>query len=108
MATLFASAENAPPMRRLICLGYPFHPAGKPELLRTGHLFSLSVPTLIVQGDRDPTGNRNEVGGYKLSPAIQLHWCPDGNHDLTPRKNSGFTEKENWVAAMNAVAKFLE
>ena len=108
IATLLASAEDAPPIRRLICLGYPFHPPGKPEKLRTDHLLSLSVPTLIVQGDRDPMGNRNEVGGYKLSPAIELHWCPDGNHDLTPRKNSRFTEKENWVAAMNTLAKFLE
>lgn len=108
MATLLAAAEDAPPIRRLICLGYPFHPPGKPEILRTDHLLSLSVPTLIVQGDRDPMGNSNEVGGYKLSPAIQLHWCPDGNHDLAPRKNSGFTEKENWVAAMNTLAKFLE
>lgn len=108
MATLLASTEDAPPIRRLICLGYPFHPPGKAEKLRTDHLFSLSVPTLIVQGDRDPMGNRNEVGCYKLSPAIQLHWCPDGNHDLTPRKNSGFTEKDNWVDAVNTVAKFLE
>ena len=108
MATLLASAEDAPPIRRLICLGYPFHPLGKPEILRTDHLSSLSVPTLIVQGDRDAMGNRDEVEGYNLSPTIQLHWCSDGNHDLTPRKNLGFTKEGNWVAAMNAIAKFLE
>ncbi|PPR68596.1 MAG: hypothetical protein CFH00_00573, partial [Alphaproteobacteria bacterium MarineAlpha1_Bin1] len=30
-----------------------------------------------------------------------------GNHDLTPRKKSGFTKNGNWEAAMNTVAKFL-
>ncbi len=107
MATLLAVAEGAPPIRRLICLGYPFHPPGRPEKKRTYHLSSLSVPTLMVQGDRDAMGNREDVEGYILSPSIQLHWCPDGNHDLTPRKKSGFTKNRNWEAAMNTVATFL-
>ena len=51
----------------LVCLGYPFHPTGKPEQLRTEHLKSIKTPTLIVQGERDPFGNRQEVAGYKLS-----------------------------------------
>ncbi len=107
MATLLAAAEDAPPIRRLICLGYPFHPPGKPKKQRTGHLSSLSVLTLMVQGDRDAMGNREEVEGYPLSRSIQLHWCPDGNHDLTPRKKSGYTKKGNWEAAINTVATFL-
>jgi hypothetical protein len=38
----------------LICLGYPFHPAGKSDRLRVEHLRDLKTPTLIVQGERDP------------------------------------------------------
>ena len=63
MATLLAVAEDAPPIRRLLCLGYPFHPLGRPEKTRACHLSSLSVPTLMVQGDRDPMGNREDVEG---------------------------------------------
>jgi len=37
----------------VVCLGYPFHPPGKPERLRTAHLATLKTPTLIVQGTRD-------------------------------------------------------
>jgi predicted alpha/beta-hydrolase family hydrolase len=48
----------------LLCLGYPFHPPKKPEQLRTAHLERLQVPTLIVQGTRDPFGTRDEVEGY--------------------------------------------
>jgi predicted alpha/beta-hydrolase family hydrolase len=32
----------------LVCLGYPFHPAGKPGVLRVAHLRALETPTLIV------------------------------------------------------------
>ena len=51
----------------LICLGYPFHPPGQPEKLRTGHLKDLSAPTLICQGTRDPFGTEQEVAGYGLA-----------------------------------------
>lgn len=34
-------------IHRLLCLRYPFHPPGKPEQLRTGHLVDLKNPTLI-------------------------------------------------------------
>src|SRR5690606_2744544 len=33
----------------LLCLGYPFHPPEKPAQLRTAHLTTLRVPTLICQ-----------------------------------------------------------
>jgi uncharacterized protein len=55
----------------LVCLGYPFHPPGKAENLRTAHLEHLRCPTLIVQGERDPFGSRAEVESYPLSPAIR-------------------------------------
>ena len=76
----------------LLCLGYPFHPVGKPTQLRTAHLARLETPTLIVQGTRDPFGTREEVAGYKLSKAIEILWLEDGDHDLRPRKAvSGFS-----------------
>lgn len=91
----------------LVCLGYPFHPTGKPEKLRTAHLEGLKTPTLIVQGTRDPMGKEEEVAGYTLSDAISLAWMPDGDHGFKPRKRSGHTEEENLAAAVQAVARFL-
>ena len=90
----------------LVCLGYPFHPPKKPDQLRTAHLVGLSCPALIVQGDRDPFGSRSEVEGLALSAAIRFHWVGDGDHDLGPRGNSGFTRKGNLAAAADAVAAF--
>src|SRR5690606_28308049 len=51
----------------LLCLGYPFHPPGKPAQLRTTHLVDLKTPSLICQGTRDEFGTREEVAAYDLS-----------------------------------------
>ena len=90
----------------LVCLGYPFHPIGKPDQLRTSHLETLRCPAMILQGARDPFGSRLEVEGYRLSPTIRLHWAGDGDHDLGPRGGSGFTRSGNLAAAADAVCGF--
>jgi len=90
----------------LFCLGYPFHPPGRPEQTRTTHLEPLVCPAHIVQGERDPFGTREEVGSYRLSPAISITWVPDGDHDLGPRGASGYTRKGNLELAADALAAF--
>lgn len=92
----------------LVCLGYPFHPPGKPDKLRTAHLPDLACPALIVQGERDPFGTREEVSAYALPASIAFHWCPAGNHDLAPPKRSQFTAQANLVSAADAIAAFMK
>ena len=91
----------------LVCLGYPFHPPGKPEKLRTAHLADLKTPAMILQGERDPFGKRDEVAGYRLSKSIDVDFLPDGDHDLKPRKASGRTRAENWADAVHRMAAFI-
>ena len=93
----------------LLCLGYPFHPLGKPEQLRTRHLETMRVPALIVQGTRDQMGTREEVARYALSPAIRILWLEDGDHDLKPRKAiSGFSAADHMQAMAGAVKAFAD
>ncbi len=92
----------------LVCLGYPFHPPNTPERLRVAHLETLSCPTLIIQGERDPFGTRAEVEALTLPPAIRIHWAHDGDHDLGPRGGSGTTRRGNLEAAADAIAAFLK
>jgi uncharacterized protein len=92
----------------LVCLGYPFHPVGKPDRLRVEHLAAINTPTLIVQGERDPFGSREEVGGYKLARKLRVKWIDDGDHSFKPRKASGRTEAGNCVVAVKAVVAFVE
>lgn len=104
MASLVADELG---VRGLVCLGYPFHPPGQPERLRTAHLATLRTPALIVQGERDPFGTRSDVAAYRLSPAIRLHWIADGDHSLAPRKASGRTKAQSLQEAVEAVAAFV-
>lgn len=92
----------------LLCVGYPFHPIGKPDKLRTEHLQDLRTPTLICQGTRDQFGSRDEVNEYELSSAIQLSWFEDGDHDLKPRKRvSGFTHADHITSMGAAVSEWV-
>ena len=94
-------------VRALVCFAYPFHPPGKPERMRTEHLGDLRTPTLIVQGERDRFGDRNEVPGFGLPERIRIAWITDGDHGYVPRKRSGVTIEENMAAAATAAATFL-
>ncbi|TIL64383.1 alpha/beta hydrolase family protein [Mesorhizobium sp.] len=93
----------------LLCLGYPFHPPGKPTQLRTKHLADLKTPTLIFQGTRDEFGTRDEVATYDLSDAIEVRWLEDGDHDLKPRKSiSGFSTADHLKTLPDAVKAWTE
>jgi predicted alpha/beta-hydrolase family hydrolase len=104
MASLVADEAGA---RGLVCLGYPFHPPGQEDRLRTAHLAALRTPALIVQGTRDPFGTPEEVAGYALAPGIEVVWMPDGDHSFKPRVSSGRTEAQNLAAAVAAVLGFV-
>lgn len=104
IASLVAEEVGA---RGVVCLGYPFHPPGKPDSLRLEHLKVLSTPTLIVQGSRDPFGDAGEVTGYPLAPAITVHWIADGDHGFAPRPGSGRTLEQNLNEALAAVVSFV-
>ncbi len=91
----------------VVCLGYPFHPPGRPERLRTAHLEVLRTPALILQGERDSMGTRDDVAGYRLSSAVAVRWFEDGDHSLKPRKSSGHTEAEHLAEAARLTAEFV-
>ncbi|MBT5020472.1 alpha/beta fold hydrolase [Planctomicrobium sp.] len=104
IASLIADESRAD---GLLCLGYPFHPTGKPEKLRTEHLAELETPTLIIQGEKDVFGTREEVESYHLSENIRVHWAIDGDHSFRPKRGSNRTFESNMKNTMRAIEKFL-
>ncbi len=93
----------------LVCFGYPFVRPGHPrptdglDVLRT-----LRTPTLIVQGTRDPHGDRTQVPTFGPLPSCaRLRWLQDGNHRLAPRVRSGHTLAEHLASAAGATAAFV-
>ena len=104
VASMIADDAN---VAGLICLGYPFHPPGKPDKPRTAHLRTLQTPALILQGTRDPFGKPDEVAGYDLAEAIRIEWIDDGDHSFKPRVKSGRTLEQNLAAAIEAIDRFV-
>ncbi|MEF9673808.1 alpha/beta hydrolase [Pseudomonas sp. PCH446] len=105
MASLLADDLGA---SGLVCLGYPFYAAGKPEKPRVAHLAELATPTLIVQGERDALGNRPAVEGYALSPQVQVSWLAAADHDLKPLKASGFSHEQHLDTAAQQIHDFIQ
>ena len=111
-------AENASrqegerlPIKGSACLGFPFHAPGKDPKDRLNHLKDLTEPLLIVQGTRDTMGTLEEVSSYikegSVNSSVEVSWLEDGNHDLKPRKASGFSHQEHINYAIQQVADFL-
>ncbi|GAC13546.1 alpha/beta family hydrolase [Aliiglaciecola lipolytica] len=92
----------------IICLGYPFHPPGKPEKNRTEHLYSTKLPILIVQGERDTFGNRQRVAEYHLPDNIEVQFLNAADHSFVPLKSSGIEPLEHINTAATCVMDFVK
>jgi predicted alpha/beta-hydrolase family hydrolase len=44
----------------VLALAFPLHPPGRPDRSRLDELVGVGVPTLVVQGERDPFGGPDE------------------------------------------------
>ena len=68
----------------LVYLGYPLHAPGKPEKLRDGHLYGITIPMLFLQGSRDtfatPALLEDVVG--RVGPSAVLQWVEGGDHSF--------------------------
>lgn len=106
MASLLAAGDDDE-VDGVLCLGYPFHAPGRPNQPRTDHFGAIRCPVLIVQGTRDPFGNREEVTGYRLGNGVKLCWLEDGDHDFKPRKASGIAQADHLATAATRSADFI-
>ena len=50
----------------VLCLAFPEHPPGRPEKSRMAELEGVTVPVLVVQGERDPFGRPPEAPGREV------------------------------------------
>ncbi len=93
-------------VRGVVCLGYPFHPTGKPDQWRLEPLQAARLPVLIAQGERDPFGNRDEVTAVSLPDRVRFVWLVDGDHDLKPRAKAAADWGGNLSLTAAAIAEF--
>ncbi len=104
MASLLS---DNPMVKGIACLGFPFHPPGKLDKYKGEHLANMEKPCLILQGERDTFGTRDECCGFEFSGRIRLEFIPDGDHSFKPRKSSGYTEVGNIALAVEHLSRFI-
>lgn len=90
IATHLAAARVDGP-NAVVLLGYPLHPPGKPQQLRSAHLPKIAIPMLLIQGARDPFGTPEELRPIlaTLSAPTRLFVVEDGDHSFKVRKCAG-------------------
>jgi uncharacterized protein len=84
------AARNAEGIAGLVLLGYPLHPPGRPDKLRSKHLPDIEVPMLFVQGSRDAFGTPEELQPIikNLKAPVDLYIVEGGDHSFKVPKRS--------------------
>ncbi len=93
----------------LVFLGYPLHPAKKPEVRRDEHLPRVPFPMLFVQGARDELGDAEEIRALvRRLPHAKLHVVEGGDHSLMLlRRDEANTQDGVLEKAADAILAFV-
>jgi predicted alpha/beta-hydrolase family hydrolase len=96
----------------IIAFGYPLAPPrGKRTGDRVAHLKALTVPTLIVQGTRDPFGGPDEVKEAVFDgtaqPPIEIMTVQGGEHSFAVLKSSGRDQAAVHAEILDGVVKWI-
>jgi hypothetical protein len=101
-------AAAGTPVRGLVFLGYPLHPAGRPEALRADHLPGVTVPMLFVEGTRDTLCDLDRLRPVLARlPHASLHTIEGGDHSFRVPRRTGRADEEVWAEIVQVVARWL-
>jgi predicted alpha/beta-hydrolase family hydrolase len=105
---IVADSPLREPVRGLLLLGYPLHPAGRPEALRADHLPATSVPTLFVQGTRDALCELDRLRPVLARlPQATLHTIEGGDHSFRVLRRLAPSDSAVWDEIVAVVARWL-
>jgi predicted alpha/beta-hydrolase family hydrolase len=82
----------------VLALAFPLHPPGRPERTRAGEI-DRDLPTLIVNGDRDPFGVP-EAGGL-----VEVVVRPGERHDLRGDPAAVGEAVRAWLSGLRVVTR---
>jgi uncharacterized protein len=93
----------------LVFLGYPLHPPGRPDKLRSAHLPRIRAPMLFVQGSRDTFGTPEELAPIlkTLQAPTELCVVEDGDHSFKVRKAAPLSQSAVLDFILDAVERWL-
>lgn len=90
-------------------LGYPLHPARRPQSMRDAHLADVKCPLLFLEGTRDPLCDLALLSPVmkRLGRRATLHVVEGGDHSFKVPKKSGRSEDEVLTELVEASARWL-
>jgi predicted alpha/beta-hydrolase family hydrolase len=86
----------------VVALAFPLHPPGKPEKSRASELLGVAVPTLVIQGERDPFGSAADL------PAGPTIVGVPGDHSLRRAAGEAAAAIVAWLAGIGSTVGVLE
>lgn len=86
----------------VLALAFPLHPPGKPEKSRVAELQGTRLPTLVVQGERDPFGTPEE-----FPPLTEMAVVPDADHSFKVPKRAELSQQESLDLLVEAVLEWV-
>jgi predicted alpha/beta-hydrolase family hydrolase len=93
----------------LVFLGYPLHPPGRPDKLRSEHLGRIRAPMLFVQGSRDAFGPPDELRAALTDAKADgdLFVVDGGDHSFKVPKRGGMPQDQVYDAVLDEIVRWL-
>jgi uncharacterized protein len=93
----------------LVFLGYPLHPPGDPEKLRTRHWSAIAAPMLFIQGSRDAFGTPDELRPHMklLKAPADLVVIEGGDHSFKVPKKAPMSQTQVDAFVLDEVVRWL-
>ena len=103
------AAQDGDNIAGLVFLGYPLHPPGRPEKMRSEHLPAIKAPMLFMQGSRDAFGTKEEIAAIikKLKLPADLFAIEGGDHSFKVPRKTGMPQEDVYHRAMDQIVTWL-
>ncbi len=93
----------------LVFLGYPLHPPGRPDKLRSAHLGRIRAPMLFVQGSRDAFGTPDELRAALADAKANadVFVVDGGDHSFKVPKRGVMPQDQVYDAVCDEIVRWL-
>jgi predicted alpha/beta-hydrolase family hydrolase len=88
--------------RGCLALSFPLHPPGRPERSRLAELREARVPTLVIQGEKDPMGRPEEFPDH-----VDLCVVPGADHGLKVPARGALSQDEALGLVVEATLEWV-
>ncbi len=85
-----------------LALSFPLHPPGKPEKSRVDELLGSRVPTLVIQGERDPFGRPEE-----FPDGTEMAVVPAADHSFKVPKSAPLSQADALSVVVEATLEWV-